>query len=110
MRSLDRLFHIFTSCRTVWTTNGDNQGLESRPHKSRFLVKATQFSGFAQQRIIDDRQLQSALQYQRDHGGRLGAALVARGGKMLWVHRGVNPADIPNADALLETAREYLQT
>ena len=39
-----------------------------------------------------------------------GAALVARGGKILWVHRGVNPADMPNADALLETAREYLQT
>ena len=31
------------------------------------------------QGAIDDHQLQSALQYQRDHGGRLGAALVAKG-------------------------------
>lgn len=28
---------------------------------------------------IDDRQLQAALSYQRDHGGRLGTALVAKG-------------------------------
>jgi Type II secretion system (T2SS), protein E, N-terminal domain len=31
------------------------------------------------QGAIDDRQLQGALQYQRDHGGRLGSALVAKG-------------------------------
>jgi len=31
------------------------------------------------QGAIDDRQLTGALQYQRDHGGRLGAALVAKG-------------------------------
>ena len=37
-----------------------------------------------------------------------GAALVARGGKILWAHRGVNPADMPKADTLLETARRYL--
>jgi alkyl-hydroperoxide reductase/thiol specific antioxidant family protein len=37
-----------------------------------------------------------------------GAALAARGGKILWVHRGANPGDMPNADALLETARLYL--
>jgi hypothetical protein len=39
-----------------------------------------------------------------------GAALVARGGKILWVHRGANPADMPNADVLLQTAQKYLQT
>ncbi|HEY0702052.1 MAG TPA: peroxiredoxin-like family protein, partial [Candidatus Acidoferrales bacterium] len=34
-----------------------------------------------------------------------GAALVALGGKILWTHRGVNPADMPSADALLEIGR-----
>jgi len=37
-----------------------------------------------------------------------GAALVARGGKILWVHRAVHVGDMPNADALLETTRKYL--
>jgi AhpC/TSA antioxidant enzyme len=36
-----------------------------------------------------------------------GAALVAQGGWILWTHRGADPADMPNGDALLEVARQY---
>ena len=37
-----------------------------------------------------------------------GAALVARGGKILWVHRGANPGDLPSADELLQLTREQV--
>jgi hypothetical protein len=37
-----------------------------------------------------------------------GAALVARGGKILWLHRGKNPGDLPSADGLLEEVRKYI--
>lgn len=37
-----------------------------------------------------------------------GAALVARGGKILWLHRGANPADLPTADDLLSQVRHSL--
>lgn len=37
-----------------------------------------------------------------------GAALIARGGKILWLHRGANPADLPTADELLDRARQLL--
>lgn len=38
-----------------------------------------------------------------------GAALVARGGKILWLHRGKNPGDLPSAEALLEQVRNYIR-
>ena len=31
-----------------------------------------------------------------------GAALVARGGKILWLHRGAHPGDLPLVDELLD--------
>lgn len=37
-----------------------------------------------------------------------GAALVARGGKILWLHRGANPADLPSANELLEKVRQHI--
>lgn len=32
-----------------------------------------------------------------------GAALIGRDGKILWLHRGAHPGDLPSADALLAT-------
>ena len=37
-----------------------------------------------------------------------GVALVARSGKILWLHRGTHPGDLPSADQLLERARQNL--
>jgi hypothetical protein len=37
-----------------------------------------------------------------------GAVLVSRGGKILWLHRGAHPADLPSADSLLDRVRENL--
>jgi hypothetical protein len=37
-----------------------------------------------------------------------GVALVARSGKILWLHRGTHPGDLPSADELLERARQNL--
>jgi alkyl-hydroperoxide reductase/thiol specific antioxidant family protein len=37
-----------------------------------------------------------------------GAALVARGGKILWLHRGAHPGDLPSADELLEKVRQHV--
>jgi len=37
-----------------------------------------------------------------------GAAVVARGGKILWLHRGKHPADLPAAAALLAEARQHM--
>jgi len=31
-----------------------------------------------------------------------GAALIARGGKILWLHRGVHTGDLPSVDKLVE--------
>jgi hypothetical protein len=39
-----------------------------------------------------------------------GAALVARGGKILWLHHGAHPADLHSADELLEKARAYSES
>lgn len=36
-----------------------------------------------------------------------GAALVARGGRILWTYRGEHPADLPPADSLLAVASEF---
>jgi hypothetical protein len=38
-----------------------------------------------------------------------GAALVAHGGKILWLHRGAHPGDLPSADDLLDRVRQNLQ-
>ena len=38
-----------------------------------------------------------------------GAALVARGGRVLWLHRGTHPADLPSADELLQVVSENLR-
>jgi len=38
-----------------------------------------------------------------------GAALVAKGGKILWLHRGAHPGDLPSADGLLDRVRQNLQ-
>jgi len=37
-----------------------------------------------------------------------GAALVARGGRIQWVHRGSSPSDLPSPTQLLHTAQELL--
>jgi hypothetical protein len=37
-----------------------------------------------------------------------GALLVARGGRILWLHRGADPADLPAPDRLLEVAARHL--
>jgi hypothetical protein len=37
-----------------------------------------------------------------------GAAIVARGGKILWLHRGKNPADLPAAEVMVNEARKNL--
>ena len=37
-----------------------------------------------------------------------GAAVVARGGKILWLHRGKNPGDLPEARVMMEEARKNL--
>lgn len=36
-----------------------------------------------------------------------GAALVARGGRILWAYRGAHPGDLPSADNLLAVASEF---
>ena len=36
-----------------------------------------------------------------------GAALVARGGRVLWLYRGEHPGDLPAADNLLAVASEF---
>jgi len=36
-----------------------------------------------------------------------GAALVARGGRILWLYRGEHPGDLPPADDMLAVASEY---
>lgn len=37
-----------------------------------------------------------------------GAALIARGGRILWLHRGTHPGDLPSAEDLLKLAGEKL--
>jgi hypothetical protein len=37
-----------------------------------------------------------------------GAALIACGGKILWLHRGTHPGDLPSADELLDRVRKNL--
>jgi hypothetical protein len=37
-----------------------------------------------------------------------GAALVGRDGRLLWVHRGAHPGDLPSAAALLDTVDRLL--
>jgi hypothetical protein len=37
-----------------------------------------------------------------------GAAIVAQGGKILWLHRGKNPADLPPAKLIIDEARKLL--
>lgn len=37
-----------------------------------------------------------------------GAALVGRGGKILWLHRGSNPGDLPSAEAMLDVVRRHV--
>jgi hypothetical protein len=36
-----------------------------------------------------------------------GAALIERGGKILWLHCGKNPADLPSAEELLAEVRRH---
>jgi hypothetical protein len=37
-----------------------------------------------------------------------GAALVARNGKILWLHRGKDPADLPAAEVMVNEARKNM--
>ena len=37
-----------------------------------------------------------------------GAAIVAKGGKILWLHRGKNPADLPAAEIVVAQAKKTL--
>lgn len=47
--------------------------------------------------------------FARESDARLlpGAALVARGGRILWLYRGEHPGDLPAADNLLAVASEF---
>ena len=38
-----------------------------------------------------------------------GAALVARGGNILWLRRGSHPGDLPSAEALLKVVDQHLE-
>jgi hypothetical protein len=38
-----------------------------------------------------------------------GAALVAAGGKILWLHRGAHPGDLPSADELVDRVRQNFE-
>jgi len=37
-----------------------------------------------------------------------GAAIVAQGGKILWLHRGKNPGDLPSAEVIVAQAKKIL--
>src|ERR1700733_12103415 len=37
-----------------------------------------------------------------------GAVIVAQGGKILWLHRGKNPADLPAAKVMIDEAKKIL--
>ncbi len=39
-----------------------------------------------------------------------GAAIVAQGGEILWLHRGKNPGDLPAAEILVGQAKKTLAT
>ena len=53
--------------------------------------------------------ISGSLQKHRDALQLPGAALIARGGKILWLHRGTHPGDLPLADELLTVVREILR-
>ncbi|MGH9532351.1 MAG: AhpC/TSA family protein [Terriglobales bacterium] len=52
--------------------------------------------------------LTGALQEHSDVFQLPGAALIARGGSILWLHRGQHPGDVPLADGLLEVVQQKL--
>ena len=52
--------------------------------------------------------LEGARQKHSDVFQLPGAALVAEGGTILWLHRGEHPGDLPLADELLETVKKYV--
>ncbi|MGH9712053.1 MAG: AhpC/TSA family protein [Candidatus Acidiferrales bacterium] len=66
-------------------------------------------------RRTENRDAGFSINFQRSMKGTCdilllpGAALVARGGKILWLHCGAHPADLPSADDLLNTTRQYLE-
>jgi hypothetical protein len=47
------------------STFARNQGFETRPHDSGFLIEATQFSGFAQQYLVYDQSSSHMHEYGR---------------------------------------------
>jgi peroxiredoxin len=52
--------------------------------------------------------LAGAMLRQSDWLQLPGAAVIARGGKIVWLHRGQDPADLPSPAKLLEVARTSL--
>ena len=52
--------------------------------------------------------LAGALQSHTDILQLPGAALMARGGSILWLHRGTHPGDVPLAGELLEVVKQKL--
>ncbi|MGA8222757.1 MAG: peroxiredoxin-like family protein [Candidatus Acidiferrales bacterium] len=66
------------------------------------------------QRRKDNRDAGFAINFKRSLKGTCdilllpGVALVARGGKILWLHRGAHPGDLPSADELLEKVRQHV--
>ncbi|MGH9650781.1 MAG: hypothetical protein ACRD3I_09970, partial [Terriglobales bacterium] len=52
--------------------------------------------------------LTGALQEHSDVLQLPGAALIARGGNILWMHRSQHPGDVPLADGLLEIVKQTL--
>jgi len=66
------------------------------------------------QRRKENRDAGFAINFKRSMKGTCdilllpGAALVARGGKILWLHHGSNQSDLPSADDLLAKVRKYI--
>ncbi len=54
--------------------------------------------------------LTGALQAHSDVLQLPGAALMACGGKILWLHRGQHPGDVPLAEGLLQAVRQKLNS
>ena len=52
--------------------------------------------------------LEGARQKHSDIFQLSGAALVAAGGKILWLHRSKHTGDLPSADELLEIVRKFI--
>ncbi len=54
--------------------------------------------------------LRGTFQKHSDVRQLSGAALIAQGGEILWLHRGTHTGDLPSADELLKVVRDRVGT